>query len=892
MGIHNLEKMLSPESIAVIGASNKEDSPGFGIMRNLLQAGYKGAIYPVHPRHRTIGGKKVWKSIAQISPPPDLVIFAVSLREALPTINQCAVMGCGGALLLGTEDQSVAAARTDLVEKIKQAARPGNFRLIGPGSRGLFCAQSFLQAGFGAARPVPGKMAFVSQNVALDPEVFAYADREGIGFGYCLSLGAMLDVDFGDIIDYLGGQPAVSSIALHLEHLTRCRNFMSAARAVSRIKPVIVMPAGQSQNGHADRVPGKGEAVYEAAFQRAGIFQVKTFPELLDCAAVFPSHPPMCGRAVAIVSNAGKLVNRAVAMMRRCDLETASLSRETRQRLQQIFPAASESFHPMDMPARCSAEVYQQTLSVLLAAAEVDGILLLLWPSSLNQPEEVAAKLRDLLVGPRLPVVTAWVDTRPPAGGANILREAGGRVYDRPERAVQVLASLYQYCRNREILQQVPSALPRRWKPDKAAAYSLVQTGLEREGGGLTEVESKKLLQAYGLPVTAATVVADEDSAVAAAEKTGYPVIMKISAPEVVNRAGKDAFTATAGEAAEVRVVFQRLIADCRTNHPEAAVIGLTIKKAPVKPQRTFCLGVKTDTHFGPVLYCGSSDSRDRMVALPPLNRLLTRRLMERMPDYRSLVRNFSSPEDDPTGLEEIMGRLSQLVADFAEIESVDMNPVFIVEGKAVVADVRARIKPALRAAPWHLVVSPYPNQLESLVVLPDVGQILLRPVRPEDAPLVRDLFQTLSAQSIYYRFFSPLKILPQHMLARFTQIDYDREIALVAILEPETTEKMIGMARVITGPDGETAEFAILVGDQWHGRGVGAALLRRCLAFSQLYNIRSVSGEVLPGNTKMLALGRKLGFQVHWQPGEGTYQLRLKIPEGRTLQGWLLENV
>jgi acetyltransferase len=742
-----------------------------------------------------------------------------------------------------------------------------------------------MNATFASRMPASGKMAFISQSGAICTSILDFAAKAEIGFSYFISLGSMLDVDFGDVIDYLGNDPYVSSIVMYVENITRIRNFMSAARAVSRIKPIIALKAGRTRAGavaaasHTGAMAGE-DAVYEAAFKRAGIVRVKTFAELFDCTEFIGKQPRPSGNGLAVLTNAGGPGVMAADALWDYGVSPAALEPETINRLDGVLPPHWSRSNPVDILGDADAQRYAGAAEILMSAKEVDGMLVMLAPQAIADPTGVASFLAERLKNHSYPVFTAWLGGSDVEAGRALFRKAGIPTFDSPERAVRAFMDLYHYSRNIEMLQQIPEKLPDRLDFDHHKAQKLIDTGLSRENGLLSEVESKQLLASYGIAVNPAEEAYTEDQAIAAAEKIGFPVVVKVVSTDISHKSDMGGVVLDVRDPEGVRKAYQQ-IRERLASRYSLSFKGVSIQKMLPAGHCEIIVGARKDRDFGPVLLFGTGGVltevfKDRSIALPPLNRLLARRMMEETRIYKVLSGYRNIDALDMVQLESLLMRLSQLVTDFAEIAEIEMNPLMIHENRVVAADARVIVRPSEKEAPLHLVISPYPNQYEEQVEIEGVGPVMVRPIRPEDAPLMEEMFNSLSPVSIYYRFFSPMKKLPHNMLARFTQIDYDRQIAMVAISAIGGTEKMLGVSRVIAEANGKKAEFAVLVCDQCHGRGIGAALLKRCLAIARTRGIEKIWGIVLPGNTKMLALSRKLGFEVKQQAGTGEYEVTL----------------
>jgi acetyltransferase len=746
--------------------------------------------------------------------------------------------------------------------------------------------RSKLSASFANQMPLSGKMAFISQSGAICTAILDLSIKESIGFSYFVSLGDMLDVDFGDMIDYLGGESDVSSIVMYVESLTNFRKFMSAARAVSRVKPIIVLKAGRTQAGalaaasHTGAMAGE-DSVYDAAFQRAGILRVKTFEELFDCAELLAKQPKPAGPGLAIITNAGGPGVMATDALSDYGYEPVFLSAETFQKLDEILPPYWSKRNPIDMLGEAKPELYRKVVEICLNAKEVNGLLIMSAPQALADTAEVATALVDLIREKPIPILTSWVGGTDMQKGRDIFNQAGIPTFDTPERAVRAFMDIYRFSKNIEMLQQIPSRLPRRPEYDRETAKHLIREGLGTQKNLLTEMEAKALLSSYGIPVNRMEKALIKEEVVQKAQNIGFPVVMKINSRDITHKSDANAVFLDLINEKEVSKAFDKIIWNAHAYNPKAKIEGVTIQPMLSGYDHELILGVKKDRDFGPVILFGMGGVyaeviQDRAIAFPPLNRLLAKRLMEETKVYRLLKGYRNTKPANLQLLEETLIRLAQLVTDFSEIAELDINPL-IVGGDSVCAiDARVLLEPSQAPAPLHLVISPYPDQLEERTRTKTGIDIFFRPIRPEDAPLLVELFESLSPQSVYRRFFTPMKRLPHSMLARFTQIDYDRHIALVALSVSQSKEYMLGVARVILERNQKEAEFSVIVSDPWQGKGIGAALLQRCLAIAKERGIEKVMGTVLAQNTQMLALGKKLGFKVNRVPGVGEYELSL----------------
>jgi acetyltransferase len=736
--------------------------------------------------------------------------------------------------------------------------------------------------------PRAGELAFISQSGAICGAILDLSLKNKIGFSHFISIGSMLDVDFGDLIDYLGHESDVKSILLYVETLTNVRKFMSAARAISRAKPIIVLKAGRSPAGvravlsHTGALAGE-DAVYDALFKRAGIVRVNTIAEFFDCAELVSKQPRPSGPNLAVITNSGGPGVMTIDSLTHYGLRATSLKKETMDKLDEILPSHWSHNNPIDILGDATADRYARAVEICIEAREIDAILVILVPTAITDPAQAAESVIQAVKGKRVPLFASWMGGGTVEQGRALLNDAGIPTYNTPEQAVQAFLYMYNYSRNIKMLQEIPPKLHRSLSFDQDLARSYIETGLTRENGLLTEMESKKLLAAYGLPVNRMAAAASMEEAVAAAEDIGYPVVMKIDSPDIVHKTEVGGVQLDIFNEKDARLACDRIREGAQKAAPSASISGVTLQPMVQRPDFELLMGIKNDPAFGPALVFGiggilTEVLKDQAIGLPPQNRSLARMIME---DTRvcSILKGYRNiPPADLELFEEMIIRLSQLAVDFPQVKELDMNPVMVKGGKPYVVDARVIVQKTDVVSPLHLVISPYPAQYESFQTTSGGLKIFIRPLKPEDAPLFEELFQVLSPNSVRTRFFTPLKKLPPDMLTRFTQIDYDREIALAAFDQAENRERIMGVSRVISEPDGEVAEFAVLVGDPWHGKGVGAKLLEMVLRIGKERGIKTVFGTVLAENTGMLALGRKLGFKSNLIPDFAEYQLTIDL--------------
>ena len=887
MGLYNLDKIFKPTSVSVVGASETRGTIGRAVMENLIRGGYEGQIIPVNPKYSKVVGINCFKSLSQVGQDIDLAVIATPISTVPKIVRECVDAGVGGAVIFSAGGREIGDEGRALENEIENEALKGGLRILGPNCMGIICPKWKLNASFAAHMAPEGKMAFISQSGAICSAMLDLSLKKKMGFRYFVSIGSMLDVDFGDLIDYLGHDPEVTSILLYMESLTEARKFMSAAREVSRIKPIVVLKAGKSKSGataaasHTGALAGENR-VYEAAFTRAGLARVRNLEDFFDCAELLAKQSPPTGRRLVVVTNSGGPGVMAADAIEESGLELSPLSEKTTERLNEILPPFWSHGNPIDILGDATAERYGQVTNCCFEAESVDGMLVIVNAQAMTDPTEVAETLSKDLKGKPYPVFAAMMGGLDVEKGRNILNDAGIPTYGTPERAVRSFEVLYDYARNLELLQEIPSRYGDVAKQE-ADARALIDRALAGKNAFLEEAESKRLLACYGIPVNRTEVAESLDEALRLAADMGYPLVMKILSPDIVHKTEARGIRTDLKNEQEVRDAYDQVMNAARSYNPDAEIRGVTLQPMVQKAGLELLIGAKRDELFGPVILFGMGGVfaeviGDRNIGLVPLNPTLARRLIEKTKAYKILKGYRNMPGADMGLMERLLICLSHLLVDFPEIAELDMNPVLVKDGRPIAVDARVLVRKAEVSTPHHLAISAYPEQYESQETTTHGLRIFVRPIKPEDAPLLMELFGNLSPESRYRRFFTPMKSLSRDFLVRFTQIDYDRHIGLVALGGEGDEEKMLGVARVIMGPDRKNAEFSVAVGDKWQGQGVGRRLLERCLDAGRDYGVETVRGYVLAENKQMLNLGRELGFEISLDEGENTYHLTIHL--------------
>jgi acetyltransferase len=884
----NLQRFFNPKSVAIIGASEKQGSVGYSLMRNFVESDFKGNIFPVNPNHRQVMGMACAADVAALDSGVDLAVIATPLGGTPQIVEACGKQGLAGVVILSSGGREIGAKGQQIEAQILAKAKEHGIRIVGPNCLGIMNTAIALNASFAHLSPRPGSIAFLSQSGAVCTSVLDIANRENVGFSHFVSLGSMVDVDFADMIDYLGSLNSVKSIVMYVENITHIRNFMSAARSVSRLKPIIALKSGRSAAGaraaasHTGAMAGS-DAVYDAAFQRAGVLRVTEFEELFDCSEFLAKQPRPTGPGLAIITNAGGPGVMAADALAAHGMEPAHLSLETLEKLDRILPGNWSKGNPIDILGDTDAALYRETVKICAQAPETDGLLLICSPAGTMDTLGLAQALVPELKTIRCPVFTAWIGGDNVHQARQVFNQAGIVTYDSAEQAVRAFKNLYHYGQNIERLHEIPVRKDVRLVIDKTKATKIVRDALEAGNQSLLEPQAKELLAAYGIPVNNTQIADSLETALAISKELGYPSVLKICSPQISHKSDCSGVALNLETPDAVKTAHGRIMEAARAFAPDADIKGVTVQAMRKNPDYELIIGAKKDVNFGPVIVFGMGGTmtevfEDIAMGLPPLNHSLARQMIQQTKISRVLNGFRHMAPVNETQLEEILIRTGRLVTDFPEITDLDINPLMVKEGTIVAVDARVHISPCKETSPRHLIISSYPWEYESKGRTVNGQDFFVRPIRPSDAQMMIDHFNSLSKRSVYMRFFSPLKQLSRQMLVRLTQIDYDREIALVALMGEGRDEKIIGVSRIIGYFDGSQAEFALAISDEWQGQGIGAALLTQCLAAARNQGMKQIMGFVLSENTQMLKLGKKLGFKIKRIPESSEFELTIDL--------------
>jgi len=873
LGTENLDKIFNPKRVAVIGASDKEGSIGAKLMQNLVGVGYAGVVYPVNPFKPNIQGITAYPSITKIPWQVDLAIIATPAHTVPQIVEECGKAGVSGIIIISAGFKEAGKEGEALEKQILEHKKRYNLRIIGPNSLGVMRPQIKLNATFANNTAMPGRIAFISQSAALCASVLDWASEANIGFSAVVSTGSMLDVDFGDFIDYFGADPQTRSIILYIESLSDARKFMSAARGFARAKPIVVIKAGrfpesaEATLSHIGALCGE-DAVYDAAFRRAGIVRVEAVSDLFNCAEALAMQSNPKGPNLTIITNAGGPGIMATDSLIARGGRLSQLSSETVNSLKKALPSYCHIINPIDILEEATVDRFRKVMEICFTDPNSDGFLIIYTPQGAADPISTAKTIIELSKQAKKPVLVSFIGEGTCRTARQILRREGIPAFNTPEEAVFTFMYMYSYTKNLELLYQTPeeihveSSIPTFLKEILKKAFN--------EGRSvLNQPESMYFLEAYSIPTIKTVVAKSPEEAETLASNLGYPVVMKALSPEMVHKSKAGGVILNVWSPTEVKTFFDKLAEKVKEFHPDAEFRGVVLQPMVWKRGYELLLGAKKDPQFGSVIIFGTGGvstelMQDISVGFPPLNQVLARRLMERTKIYKLL--EASGFRQNFKLLEEILVKFSQLVVDFPEIKEIEINPIILDESSAVAVDARIVIDSEKFLKGFtpheHLVIAPYPRKYVIQWTLKNGVPVILRPIRPEDEVLLREFYRSLSEETMRLRFFQVFKEFSHEILTRYCNLDYDREIAMVAETQGDE-RKVIGVGLLMIEPGRKCGEFAVVVGDQWQGLGLGSKLVDCIIEVGEDMNLEAVYGYVISGNSRMINLCTKKGFRM-----------------------------
>lgn len=886
MSIRNLEGFFRPRAIAVIGASDRPHSIGATLIRNMLEGGFDGVVMPVNHRQVTVAGVAAWPSVEALPQTPDLAVICVPPTHIPGLIHALGERGTRAAVVItaGLSSARMPDGAT-VAEAMLAAARPHLLRIIGPNCLGMLVPGIGLNASFAPAMARPGRLAFVSQSGALATAVLDWGNSQDIGFSCFISIGDSLDVDLGDLLDYLGRDPHTSAVLLYIESIKNPRKFLSAARAAARAKPVIAVKAGRAMAGaraaasHTGALAGNDEIV-DAVLRRAGILRVETTQDLFAAAETLARSKPYLGPRVALMTNGGGAGVMATDALVAAGGELAVLSAETLATLDSFLPATWSRSNPLDIIGDAPVERYVETLKVLTRVPEVDAVIFMHAPTAIEDSLKIAQALAPVIKASGRTVLTSFLGGDCVASARRYMASQGIPGYPTPEEAVRAFLQTVDFARLQALLLETPPREAPRASGKLEDARRLVQAVVRTGRTLLTELESKQILIAVGVPTVRTERAENAEAAARVASEIGFPVALKILSPDISHKSDVGGIALNLGDAEAVRESAAHMLKRIGNAVPGAVIEGFTVQAmARTQDAHELILGCINDPVFGPVLMFGQGGTavevlKDRAFALPPLNVPLARALVARTRVASLLAGYRNRPAAAMDELHGALINLSALVMACPEIIELDINPLLADASGVCALDARIRVMATDTAPDARLLIRPYPGELESSLLL--AGRpVVLRPIRPEDEPLHAAFLAKLRPEHVYFRFFQMVREWTHPQLARLTQIDYDREMAFVAVDE---NGAFLGVSRGITDPDNDTSEFAIVVRSDHQGEGLGQALMEKLIDYARSRGTLRMVGFILAQNTPMMTLATQLGFKVMSCDEAGVYEVSLQL--------------
>jgi acetyltransferase len=866
MTIRNLDYMFKPRSIAVIGQGKQDDSLNALLEMHLIEAGFKGPVMPVNPDRRAVAGVLTYKDVASLPEVAELAVITRPLKECPGLISELGAAGTRAVLLITEEILKVQQGENDaLIKAMLDAAKPYVLRILGPDRLGFAVPGNGINATLSHTRLIPGNIAVITQSSAIMRAIINWTHRRSIGFSYVISLGARIDIDFSDVLDYLAQDPHTRSILIHLEHIRKPRKFMSAARIAARIKPVIVLKPRNHGDSEVE------DAIYDAGFRRAGLLRAYTIEQLFNAVETLATAKPVRQNRLIILGNSrsiGLLANDTLLWL---GGELATIGEQTQTELKGLVPPKSHVDNPVDLGEHANFKEYDRALELLLKEPGADGVLIVHVPDSPDADEESAKAIVARATKSRRLVITSWVGAPADAPARQRLREAGIATYTTPDEAARAFARVAMYSHNQELLMETPPSVPEEFKPDVEKARWIIAKALDADREILNPREVNELLTAYDIPMATTRYASGPQDAAELAAGLNGPVALKILSSDIPDRSDVGGVALALDTPEEVFASASAILKRVRSLVPDAIINGFAVQ--PMLSRHgayELIIGVRTGQHFGgtPVLLFGQGGTETQVIndiayAIPPLNMHLAQELMSRTRIYSMLSTSQGRPADlDAIAL--TLLKVSQMVIDLGEIMELTINPLWAGPDGVLALTATARIAHADSSGTDRLAIHPYPKELEQNFELPDGRNFCLRPILPEDEPPLQDMVHRMPSEDRRLRFFQPIKELSHAMAARLTQLDYDREMALIVTDRGMPGKVDIwGVVRMNADPDLETAEFAIAVDRSMTGMGIGPMLMRRIVEYARKRGVKELYGSVLAENEPMLKLSRALGFTV-----------------------------
>ncbi len=875
MGPHYLNRFFTPKSVAIVGASERENSVGYRLLLNMQEAGFKGGLYPVNNKREQLLGLKAYPDLNAVPEDLDLVVIATPAPSVPGIIRQCGEKGVSSVIIITAGFGELGSEGKRLQQEVLDIAHRYNIRIVGPNCLGIIRPSGYLNATFGDGTVKDGNLALLSQSGAVCTAILDWAKVQDIGFSTVVSMGGAADIDFGEVLDYLATDSKTTGILMYVEGIRDARRFLSGLKAAARLKPVILIKSGRHEAGvkaamsHTGAMVG-GDDVFDAAIARAGVVRVYSITELFSAALVLANNYVVKKDRLAIITNAGGPGVMSTDRAEDVGIIMAELSPASIEGLNEALPVHWSHANPVDILGDATSERYQKALDICLKDKNVDGVLVILTPQAMTNPTQVALSIIEGAKTSKKPVLASWTGGERVQEGRDLFANSRVAHFSTPEVAVDAFSFLAKYAQNQILLKQIPSPTDELAKPDVEGSRLIIERVLSEGRQVLTAQESKAILAAFHIPVTQTIKVSSVKDAMIAAETLRFPVVLKVNMAEFSHKSDIGGVRLNINSVQDISRHYTEMEAAIKKLHPEITEVGMTVEPMFRSPNgRELMIGVVRDPVFGPAISFGLGGTmveilKDNAVALPPLNAYMVEQMIAKTKAAKYLTAFRQLPPANKQALINVLLNISTMVSELPEILELDINPLIVDETGVMAVDARIKAEVSHQLTRYsHMAIHPYPQELIQYHQLNNGVNITIRPIRPEDAILEKDFHNRLSERTKYFRFMQALQELTPEMIVRFTQIDYDREMAFVAVTDDANMPSELGVGRFLMNPDGNSVEFALVVADDCHCLGIGSKIMTTLMQTAKAKGISFFEGEVLVVNKPMLSLVTKLGFSI-----------------------------
>jgi acetyltransferase len=875
MGPHYLNRFFTPKSVAIVGASERENSVGYRLLLNMQEAGFKGSLYPVNNKRDQLLGLKAYPDLNAVPEDLDLVVIATPAPSVPSIVRQCGENGVTSVIIITAGFGELGSEGKRLQQEVLDIAHRYSIRIIGPNCLGVIRPSGQLNATFGDGTVKDGNLALLSQSGAVCTAILDWAKIQDIGFSTVVSMGGAADIDFGEVLDYLATDSKTTGILMYVEGIRDARRFLSGLKAAARLKPVILIKSGRHEAGckaamsHTGAMVG-GDSVFDAAISRAGVVRAYSITELFSAARVLANNYVVKKDRLAIITNAGGPGVMSTDRAEDVGIHIAELSPASIDALNEVLPVHWSHANPIDILGDATSERYQKALEICLKDKNIDGVLAILTPQAMTNPTEVAECIIEGAKTSKKPVLASWTGGARVQEGRNLFANSKVAHFNTPETAVDAFSFLANYTQNQILLKQIPSPADELAKPDVDGSRLIIERVLSEGRQVLTAQESKAILAAFHIPVTQTIKVSNAKEAMIAAETMGFPVVLKVNMAEFSHKSDIGGVRLNINSVQGISHYYSEMETAIKQKHPEITEVGMTVEPMFQSPSgRELMIGVVRDPVFGPAISFGLGGTmveilKDNAVALPPLNAYMVEQMIAKTRAAKYLQTFRQLPPANKKALIDVLLNISTMVSELPEILELDINPLIVDEHGVMAVDARIKAQLSNQLTPYsHMAIHPYPYELTRQFQLSNGANITIRPIRPEDAVLEKDFHNRLSEHTKYFRFMQALQELTPEMIVRFTQIDYDREMAFVAVTDDANLPNELGVGRYLMNPDGNSVEFALVVADVCQRLGIGSRIMKALIQTAKSKGMLFFEGEVLVVNKPMLSLVKKLGFSI-----------------------------